>query len=69
MRFIKRLMEIKEWQAENEQTQTLILNEILKVLKEKEQYKNLWMISVESDIKEILKVLKGGKKQDGTSNE
>ena len=33
MSFIKRLMEIKEWQAENEQTQTLILNEILKVLK------------------------------------
>ena len=33
MSFIKRLMEIKEWQAENEQTQTLILQEILKVLK------------------------------------
>ena len=33
MRFIKRLMEIKEFQAENEQTQTLILNEILEVLK------------------------------------
>ena len=33
MRWLRRLMEIKEWQAENEQTQTLILQEILKELK------------------------------------
>lgn len=33
MRFIKRFMEIKEWQKLNEARQTYLLLEILKVLK------------------------------------